>query len=236
MQFLSTHHDYYQERGKFNNMAIVIDGIIGAGKSVIGTFLSEELEMPLFQELKSDGEASLAQRMLDRFYEDPPRWSAVIQIMFLKDRFKDILKIEAEGNRAILDRSIYGDEIFAKTIFERGEMTADEFEIYQQLLGEMLQFIKPPELLIYIDVTVDTALQRIAKRSRSTEESTISRTYLEDLKTHYEAWFASYDLSPKIRIDLNESAFDEVTGQVKDAFKTALLGRVNEVLNNTDRL
>jgi len=236
MQFLSTDHNYYQERGKLNNMAIVIDGIIGAGKSAIGNFLSEELEMPLFQELKSDGEASLAQRMLDLFYADQSRWSAIIQIMFLKDRFKDILKIEADGNRAILDRSIYGDEIFARTIFERGEMTADEFEIYQQLLCEMLQFIKPPELLIYIDVTVDTALHRIAKRSRSTEEAMISRAYLEDLKGHYETWFASYDLSPKIRLDLNESVFDEGTGQVSAVFKTNLLRQVNHALEKSPSL
>jgi len=236
MQFLSTNQDYYRERGKLNNMAIVIDGIIGAGKSSIGTFLSHELEIPLFQELKSDGGASLAQRMLDRFYADQSRWSAIIQIMFLKDRFRDILRIEAEGNKAILDRSIYGDEIFARTIFERGEMTADEFEIYQQLLCEMLQFIKPPELLVYIDVTVETALHRIAKRSRSTEGAMISRAYLEDLKRHYEAWFTSYDLSPKIRLDLNESAFDETTGQVKDAFKTVLLGQVDAILKGTKSL
>jgi deoxyadenosine/deoxycytidine kinase len=219
------HH--YRERGKEHNMAIVIDGIIGAGKSRIGQFLSETLNMPLYQELKSDGDDSLAQRMLDRFYASPERWSAIIQIMFLNDRFKDIMAIEAGGNRAILDRSIYGDELFARTIFDRGQMTADEFAIYQAVLKQMLTFIRVPELLIYIDVSVDTALNRIAQRNRSTEGEMIPRDYMEDLRAHYEQWFEQYTLSPKLRIDLNESAFDE-SGQMKPQFRQHLLKAVSE--------
>ncbi|MDN5300419.1 MAG: deoxyadenosine/deoxycytidine kinase [Clostridiales bacterium] len=215
----------YKEQGREHNMAIVIDGIIGAGKSSIGQYLSEALGMPLYQELKSDGEDSLAQRMLDRFYEAPERWSAIIQIMFLNDRFKDIMRIEADGSRAILDRSIYGDELFARTIFDRGQMTADEFAIYQAVLKQMLTFIRVPDLLIYIDVSVDTALHRIAKRNRSTEGDLIPRDYMEDLRSHYENWFEQYNLSPKIRVDLNESAYDE-NGQIKETFSRQILQAV----------
>lgn len=209
------------------NMAIVIDGIIGAGKSSIGTFLSQALEMPIYQELKSDHQESLTQRMLDRFYEDQSRWSAIIQIMFLNDRFKDLTEIERCGNRAILDRSIYGDEIFARTIHERGQMTDDEFQVYLGLLKQMMQYIKRPQLLIYLDVTVDTAMARIAKRSRSTEGDLIARDYMEDLRKHYETWYEGYNLSPKIRIDLNDSAFDQ-EGQIREDFKEDLLRQIKE--------
>lgn len=195
--------------GRNRNMAIVIDGIIGAGKSTVGKYLSESLGIPLFQELKDDGKDSRAQRMLDLFYENPVRWSAIIQVMFLNDRFKDLKNIEKAGNSAILDRSIYGDEIFAKTIHDRGEMTEDEFEIYRDLLHNMLAHIKPPQILLYIDVSVETAMHRIKARARSTEGDAIPRDYMEDLRRNYEAWFDAYDLSPKIRIDFNEHTIDE---------------------------
>ena len=216
----------FKDGGINHNMAIVIDGIIGAGKSTVGHFLSEKLDVPLYQELKDDGKDSRAQRMLDLFYANPKRWSAIIQVMFLNDRFKDLKRIEKDGDSAILDRSIYGDEIFAKTIHDRGEMTEDEFEIYRDLLHNMLQHINPPEVLIYIDVTVDTAMQRIRERARSTEGDTIPRDYMEDLRRNYEAWYEAFDLCPKVRIDFNDCALDhdgkinpEVTQKIMEAIE-----------------
>lgn len=203
-------------------MAIVIDGIIGAGKSTVAHFLSETLSVPLFEELNDNDSDSLAQRMLDKFYADQARWSAIIQVMFLNDRFRDIKAIEASGNEAIIDRSIYGDEIFAKTINDRGNMTDDEFTIYRDLLHNMLNHIQPPEVLIYIDVTIDTAMDRIAKRNRSTEADLIPRDYMEDLRRNYEDWYEHYDLSPKIRIDLNDSEPDE-NGELSPEVKQRIL-------------
>lgn len=225
MGFTSVNPELYISGGKAKNMAIVIDGIIGVGKSTVGKFLSEELGVPLFMELKDDGKESLAQRMLDKFYLDQSRWSAIIQVMFLNDRFKDIKRIEAEGNHAILDRSIYGDEIFAKTIHERGQMTEDEFIIYRDLLHNMLMHIRVPDVLIYLDASVDTAMERIQKRSRSSEGDLIPRDYMEDLRRNYEAWFEAFDLCPKVRVDLNESALGE-NGEVKESVKQQILSAI----------
>jgi len=85
VSFTCTDKNHYIDKGVNKNMAIVIDGIIGAGKSTVGQFLSESLGVPLFEELKDDGKDSLAQRMLDLFYADQTRWSAIIQVMFLND-------------------------------------------------------------------------------------------------------------------------------------------------------
>ena len=208
-KYISTNIERYLDGGVGRNMAIVIDGIIGAGKSTVGKFLSETLGIPLYVELTDEDENSLAQRMLDRFYADQARWSAIIQVMFLNDRFRDIKKIESSGKSAIFDRSIYGDEIFAKTIHDRGQMTDDEFKIYHDLLYNMLQHVNPPQVLIYLDVTVDTAMDRINKRARSTEADLIPRDYMEDLRRNYELWYESFDLCPKVKIDLNEYAIDE---------------------------
>jgi deoxyadenosine/deoxycytidine kinase len=227
--FTSTDKRRYYHKGESHNMSLVIDGIIGAGKSSVGVFLSHALDMPMFEELKSDGSNHLAQRMLDRFYADQSRWSAIIQVMFLNDRFRDIKTIESQGIPSIIDRSIYGDEIFARTIHDRGNMTKDEFDIYKDLLHNMLEHISPPTLLIYIDVSVDTAMARINKRARSTEADAIPRDYMEDLRRNYEAWFEAYSLSPKLRIDLNDSLFLE-SGQIREEKKAAILAAINPYL------
>jgi len=231
--YISTNNHYYRNEGDTKNMAIVIDGIIGAGKSTLAHFLSEALSVPLFEELNDNDSDSMAQRMLDRFYADQKRWSAIIQVMFLNDRFRDIKAIEASGNEAIIDRSIYGDEIFAKTINDRGNMTDDEFNIYRDLLHNMLEHIQPPEVLIYIDVSIDTAMERIAKRNRSTEADLIPRDYMEDLKRNYETWYENYDLSPKIRIDLNDSEPD-CNGELKPEIKKMILDAVRPYVDVTE--
>ncbi len=113
-EFTSTDQTRYYNKGAERNMAIVVDGIIGAGKSTVAKFLSQALNIPVYEELLDDEKGALAQRMLDRFYADQKRWSAIIQVMFLNDRFRDIKKVDSSGQSAIFDRSIYGDEILPR--------------------------------------------------------------------------------------------------------------------------
>lgn len=210
VSYTSTYRKNYINKGEFCNMSIVVDGIIGAGKTTVAKMVSEHLDIPMFEELKNDDlENTIEHRMLDKFYADQSRWSAIIQVMFLNERFRDLKTIENSNQFAILDRSIYGDEIFAKTINKRGNMTDDELTIYQELLHNMLEHINPPKLLIYLDVSIDTAMERIRNRHRGTEADMIPEDYMIDLRETYEEWYNEFNLCPKIRIDLNESAVDE---------------------------
>jgi len=226
MKYLAADRKNYKSRGDERNMAIVVDGIIGVGKSTVAKFLSEELGIKLYQEILDDDAESLTQRMLDKFYGDQTRWSAIIQVMFLNHRFKDLKRIEKELENGILDRSIYGDEIFARTIHQRGQMSEDELIIYRELLSNMLEHIKAPELLIYLDVTVDTAMKRIKKRSRSTEGELIPKDYLIDLQNNYNEWYEEFSLCPKIKIDLNQE------GELTDEKKKMILDKIRPYITN----
>lgn len=235
MSFASTFRKNYIFEGEYRNMSIVVDGIIGAGKTTVARMISDHLNIPMFEELKNDDtEDSLEHRMLNRFYADQDRWSAIIQVMFLNERFRDLKEIENSGKEAILDRSIYGDEIFAKTINKRGSMADDELRIYQELLHNMLQHINPPKLLIYLDVSVDTALDRIKQRSRGTEAEMIPRDYMEDLRDTYEEWYSNFDLCPKIRIDLNESGVCE-EGKLLPHVREQILQVVNQAVELSEK-
>ncbi|MFP4374866.1 MAG: deoxynucleoside kinase [Spirochaetaceae bacterium] len=177
---------------------IIVEGQIGVGKTTMGEILEREAGIPLFRELTNPYTLNL----LDRFYADKKRWAFTLQIHFLNERFRMIKEIFRNGG-GTLDRSIFGDRIFAEMLHHDGDMLEEEFETYSTLLDNMLEHAQNPDLLVYLDCTVDTALERIRRRNRGLE-SGIPREYLENLNARYLAWYEAYDLSPKLLIDTEE--------------------------------
>lgn len=177
---------------------IIIEGQIGVGKTTMGEILEERFGTPLFRELTNPDTLAL----LDRFYADKPRWAFTLQIHFLNERFRMIKEIFRTGGGS-LDRSIFGDRIFAQMLNADGDMSDEEYRTYSTLLDNMLEHAQDPRLLIYLHCRVDTALARIRKRNRGLE-SDIPREYLENLNRRYLDWYESYDRSEKVFIDTEE--------------------------------
>lgn len=186
---------------------IVIEGQIGAGKTTMGEILSAELNLPLYKELTNP----YTHDLLNRFYREKQRWAFTLQVHFLNERFRKIKQIMQTGG-GILDRSIFGDRIFAEVLHEDGDMQDFEFFTYTTLMDTMLEHAQNPRLLVYLDSSVDTALERIRQRDRGIE-STIPREYLEKLNRHYLEWYKQYDISPKIWIDTDQSPLHSEEGR-----------------------
>ena len=176
---------------------IVVDGVVGAGKSTLAQKISDKLSIPIFEELQNQTTMNL----LEEFYRDKKRWSFTLQIHFLNERFKMIKEIHQKGG-GILDRSIFGDKIFASMLNEDGWMTDDEFRTYQTLLDNMLEHVKSPNLLVYIDCDLETAKTRIRGRGRDMEQG-VDEVYWKRLNEKYSKWYQEYNLSSKISIDAN---------------------------------
>ena len=117
---------------------IIIEGQIGVGKTTMGELLERELDVALYRELQRPETHSL----LDRFYADQARWAFTLQIHFLNERFRMIKQIRDAGGGA-LDRSIYGDRIFADVLHEDGQMSNEEYVTYTTLLENMLGYTEP---------------------------------------------------------------------------------------------
>ena len=161
---------------------IVIDGVVGAGKSTLAQKVSDKLGIPIYEELQNQTTMNL----LEEFYKDKKRWAFTLQIHFLNERFKMIKQIHKNGG-GILDRSIFGDRIFASMLNEDGYMTDDEFATYTTLLDNMLEHSQNPQFLIYIDCDIETAMSRIKKRGRDMEQS-VDRYYWSRLNQKYQEW------------------------------------------------
>ncbi|MCG8452684.1 MAG: deoxynucleoside kinase [Spirochaetales bacterium] len=174
---------------------IIIEGQIGAGKTTMGEILERRFGIPLYRELGNPDTLSL----LDRFYADKSRWAFTMQIHFLNERFRMIKDIHSAGG-GLLDRSIFGDRIFAELLHDDGDMSDEEFRSYNTLLDNMLEHANPPALMVYLDCSVDAAIERISIRNRGLE-SGIPRDYLEKLNEKYLSWYDHYTYSQKIRVD-----------------------------------
>jgi len=173
-------------RPKPRKVFLAVAGNIGAGKSSLTRLLSERTGWKAFFESVEDNP------YLGDFYADMKRWSFNLQVYFLSNRFRSHKAIAEGPASVILDRVIYEDaEIFARNLHEIGRMDDRDYENYVSLYSVMTEFLRPPDLLIYLRASVDTLLKQIALRGRDFERS-ISREYLQQLNAHYESWISRY--------------------------------------------
>lgn len=179
---------------------IVVDGVVGAGKSTLANILVKEWGFTLFEEPVANNP------ILEKFYHDRKRYSFSLQVFFLNQRFRHI-KEASKLTNAVLDRSIYGDVIFAKMIYDCGEMTTEEFDLYVDLYENMIEHCKPPKLMIYLEISVDEAIRRIQKRGREYEQM-VEREYWEQLNRCYSDYFRQYSFSPLLKINVDQLDFE----------------------------
>jgi deoxyadenosine/deoxycytidine kinase len=179
---------------------IVVDGVVGVGKTTLMNILCEEFGYQPFLE------PVVNNPILDKFYYDRQRYSFSLQIFFLNNRFRMIKEAASLGN-AILDRSIYGDLIFAKMLMESGDMSVEEYDLYIDLFQNMIEHCHVPKLMIYLETSVKCAVSKINRRGRDYEKI-VEQAYWERLNQHYSNYFNDYNISPLLRINVDNLDFE----------------------------
>ncbi len=144
----------------------------------------------------------MIERMLSLFYHDRKRWAFTLQILFLTSRYEQILEA-SRIERAVLDRSIFGDVIFARMLAHYGDMGDHELEVYERLYSSLIRSVQPPLLMVYVRISTDLAVERIRRRGRE-YELVVEREYWERLNAEYEDYFRRYDLSPLLIINADD--------------------------------
>ncbi len=194
---------------------VAIAGNIGVGKTTLTRLLSQELEWRAYYEKVIDNP------YLPVFYDDMERWSFHLQIYFLSHRFKSQKEITEWPDSCIQDRSIYEDvEIFARTLYETGNMTEMDYENYRLLFETMIDYLRKPDLILYLDASVDDLIERILKRGRDFEQ-TIDPVYLKKLHNAYDQWIGeAEEKNLKImRINTRNCNFEENKDELQKIVK-----------------
>jgi len=177
-----------------NTLFVAVAGNIGAGKSSLTRLLGERFHWKPYYESVDDNP------YLSDFYADMHRWSFHLQVYFLANRFKSHKLIVESSESVIQDRSIYEDaEIFARNLYDIGRMEQRDYDNYVSLFHVMMEYLKPPDLMIYLKASVDTLIRQIGRRGRSFEQG-IQRDYLEQLNKLYTGWIETYRLGPLLVI------------------------------------
>ncbi|WP_185183787.1 deoxynucleoside kinase [Bacillus subtilis] len=188
---------------------IVVGGMIGLGKSSVSKILGEALDSEVFYESVDDNP------ILPLFYTasdeeiQAKRYPFLLQLHFLDTRFKSI-KEALGNNKNVLDRSIYEDWYFAKVNKDLGRISELEFQVYENLLNNMMEELdelpkKAPDLMVYLKASFETVLHRIGLRGRDFEQDTSLIDYYRTLWEGYDDWlFNHYKASQVLVVDMDK--------------------------------
>ena len=199
---------------------IGIAGNIGVGKTTFTKLLAEKMDLiPCYESVDDNP-------YLSDFYHDMDRWSFNLQIYFLQHRFRHHIEINNLAKGVIQDRTIYEDaSIFAYNLHEMKIMSSRDWNTYISLFDHMTQFLKKPDLIIYLKASTDTLINRIKNRSRDYEKD-IDEAYLHRLNIYYKnykTWFSRIDNFNILEIDTNNfnifkdsNKFDKICDDIKN--------------------
>ena len=173
---------------------VAVAGNIGVGKSTLVALLSERLQWEPFFEPVGENP------YLADFYKDMRTWSFHSQVFFLTRRLRAHRQLLDHPTSAIQDRSVYEDaEVFATNLYRQGLIDERDFQAYRELYQVLVEFLPPPDLVLYLRASVPTLLKRIRFRGRDYERQ-IAPEYLEQLNQLYEAWIGRFSLCPILTV------------------------------------
>ena len=177
---------------------VVVEGPIGAGKTSLTRLLAERCGGVTL--LEDPG----ANPFLDGFYRDPQRNALPAQLFFLFQR--------AEQVRSLAQSDMFRTTTFADFMFEKDPLFAgltlrdDELKLYRQIYDHLSLQFPVPDLVIYLQATPQTLIERVQKRAASYERS-ISDDYLVRLSDTYTRYFHQYNAAPVLIVNSDNLNF-----------------------------
>jgi deoxyguanosine kinase len=165
---------------------ITVEGPIGVGKTSLAKAISEHFHFHLLREIVDENP------FLDKFYDDIEEWSFQTEMFFLCNRYKQLEDIDkyyiSQNKSVVADYHILKNIIFAKRTLKNEQQYNKYLKIYDILTSDMPR----PNVVIYLNASLDTLLKRIEKRGRDFEKK-ISPLYLKQLSLDYEEYMNTFE-------------------------------------------
>lgn len=151
-------------------MRITLAGVVGVGKSTVSKLLGEKHYYMVMDEPVEENP------YLDQYYADPKDMAFKMQVYMVMARSKQLKQAKITSN-IIFDRSILEDPIFVDVLYELGYMNTTDYKVYKEFYDVVVlqslyldENIKP-ELVVYLRVDPEIAMERITKRGRASEQN-----------------------------------------------------------------
>ena len=189
-------------------MYVAIEGVIGVGKTTLARLLQPAFDAEIILEVFEENP------FLSDFYSDRERYAFQTQIFFLLSRYhqqrRTVQDIVSTGRNVIADYTFAKDSLFARI-----NIKGDELGMYYKVHEALAEKIQKPDLLVYLQATTDTLMQRIALRDRPYERQ-MERSYIHELNLAYDEFFSKpFDHTPVLTIDSNDLNIIQNTEHLK---------------------
>ncbi len=193
--------------------SIAIEGVIGAGKTSLAKLLAEKLDAKLILE-QSDENPYLAD-----FYRNPKRYAFQAQLFFLLSRYRQLLN---QPQQDLFHKYLLTDYVFAKDkIFAFMNLEKRDLILYERVANLLEQELPKPDLVIYLQSTVERIMENIKKRNRLFEKG-VSTDYIKRLNEAYNAFFFRYTDTPLLVVNATEIDFVKNEADLDDLMQQAL--------------
>jgi len=171
---------------------LVVEGAIGSGKTTLAHRLSERLGATTLLE------DSASNPFLAHFYRDMRRYALPTQLFFLFQRVEQLEQLRQPDMFAqptVSDFTLEKDPIFARLTLDEAE-----YRLYQRIYEHVKPRAPQPDLVIYLQASVDTLIARVKKRGNPIERA-IDEDYLRRLSEAYTRYFHNYDSGPLLIVN-----------------------------------
>ena len=171
---------------------IVVEGPIGCGKTSLANRLAQRLgAVTLLEDPR-------ANPFLPLFYRDMRRYALPTQLFFL---FQRVGQLEALKQPDLFGKPVVADFALAKDpLFARLTLDDAEYQLYSKIYDHVKPQAPVPDLVVYLQASVDTLVQRVKKRGNPIEAG-IDEDYLRRLSDAYTRYFHNYADSPLLIVN-----------------------------------
>ena len=182
---------------------ITVEGPIGIGKTSLAKAISESFNMHFLKEIVDENP------FLDKFYENIDEWSFQTEMFFLCNRYKQLEDIHSQYLKQ--QKPVVADyHIFKNLIFAQRTLQENQFQKYLQIYNILTGDMPRPNVVIYLNASLETLLSRIQMRGREFEKK-ISPLYLEQLSSDYDQFMNHFEETypdvPVLRFNGDEMDF-----------------------------
>ena len=225
---------------------IVVEGPIGVGKTSLTQRLANHAGARVLLEKPQENP------FLARFYQDAERYALPTQLFFLFQRInevRELTQLDLFGSTTVSDYLFDKDTLFARLTLSEDEfklsqeaheairptlplrspdsvkhsLSQDEFKLYQAIYQSLAPQAPTPDLVIYLQASTDTLIERVQRRGLRFERN-ISDEYLVKLANSYGEFFYHYDAAPLLIVNSDNLNFVDH----EDDF-ALLLDRINNM-------